>query len=267
MIVRNLLTNITPVASFALGDKNNQPKKVSITKLVIEILIFIAVTISNLIFFNGFWMTILKISLTFISLGLLDFISDLLIKYICVNSEKKRKEIYDIKIQKINEENEAIRKANLGITAETEKFFDNSILLFNEFKYVFDSFKPNLNLESKNEKRVIDKFEEFLKELEELNGKLSKDNIDSTYITTLYDVHLPKLLEYSKRFSASIISGILTQKQIIEFSNLIEVFRTKIDNHAEYLQNKEEDDFLIKMQALNEDIIPEYDGSEEENHE
>ena len=74
------------------------------------------------------------------------------------------------------------------------------------------------------------------------------------------------MLDYSKTFFEHYHANILTSKEISEFSNLLEVFRVKIANHAEYLKNKVEDDFLIKMKALNEDVIPDFDGSEANNN-
>ena len=52
-----------------------------------------------------------------------------------------------------------------------------------------------------------------------------------------------KLLEYSKCFLEHFNSNILTSNEVSEFSNLLEVFRVKIANHAEYLKNKVEYDY------------------------
>lgn len=242
-------------------------RRISIVKLIIEIIIFNAITVFSLINFNGFWPAILKVTFTFILLLASDFLTDKMIKNICISSEKLRKAKYDAKVQKLKENNEAIKRAKAGITEEIQEFLDNSKSLYNELHRTFESINKILNMEAKDSKRVINKFKEVLNELDILNGKLSDNNFESTYITTLYEIHLPKLLEYSNQFVTYLNSNTLTQKQITEFANLLEVFRVKISKHAEYLQNKIEDDFIIKMRALNEDVIPDFDGSEVKNNE
>lgn len=240
---------------------------ISISKMIFEIILFSLVTVFSFINFKGFWLTLLTIVLTFIFLLASDILSDKLIKYICIRSEEQRKHNYSIKVEKLKEENEAIKRVKDGITEEIKEFLDTSKFLSNELHATFESIKDKLNIDLKIEKRVVDKFQEVLKELEILNGKLSKHNFESTYISTLYELHLPKLLEYSKQFLSYRNSNTLTQKQIAEFSNLLEVFKVKISDHTKYLQNRIEDDFVIKMKALNEDVMPDFDGSEVENNE
>lgn len=235
---------------------------ISIVKLILEILFFSTITVFSLIYFNGFWLTICRIFFAFIFLLTSDLLTDKLIKWLCVTSEERRKREYDIKVQKLKEENEAIKRAKAGITEEIQEFLDYSKSLLNELRKTFETIQDKLNLDQKEEKRVFDKFQETLRELEILNTKLSENNFESSYITTLYEIHLPKLLEYSKQFLTYLNSNALTLKQIVEFSKLLEVFRVKISNHTEYLQNKIEDDFIIKMKALNEDVIPDFDGNE-----
>lgn len=238
----------------------------SVMKMILEGFCFIAFSIFFIANFTGLWPTIFKIVVTFITLCLFDVGSEFLIKFIFDKTEQIRKKKFDAKVIQIQEENEAIRKANLGITKETEKLFDNSVTLYNELNFIFENISSKLDENSKTEKRVINKFKVVLDELKTLNSKLSIDNVENIYITTLYDIHLPKLLDYSKTFFEHSHANILTSKEISEFSNLLEVFRVKISNHAEYLKAKVEDDFLIKLKALNEDVIPDFDGSEVTNN-
>lgn len=239
----------------------------SITKMILEGLSFVAFSIFSIHNFTGLWPTIFKIVIAFIALCIFDVCSELFIKFVFDKSEQIRVKKFDAKVKQIREENEAIRKANMGITKENEKLFDNSVTLYNELNFIFETINSKLDLNSKIEKRVVDKSKEVLNELKTLNSKLSIDNIESTYITTLYEIHLPKLLDYSKRFFEHSHSNILTQKEIGEFSNLLEVFRVKISDHAKYLTAKVEDDFVIKLKALNEDVIPDFDGNEVSNNE
>lgn len=240
---------------------------ISTIKIIFEILLFSAITVFSCIYFSNFWRTILTIAFTFTFLLTSDILSDKLINFLCVNSEKNRRKKYDMKVQKLKEENEAIRRARAGVTEEVKKFLDYSNSLFNELTATFDSIKSDLNMDSKEEKRVVTKFQDTLKELEILNSKLLDNNFESTYLSTLYEIHLPKLLEYSNQFLLYLKSNILTSKQIVEFSNLLEVFRVKISTHTEHFQKKVEDDFIIKMKALNDDVLPDFNGSEVKNDE
>ena len=242
-------------------------KRISTVKWLYEILVFCLVTVLNLINFSKLWLTLLILFLTFIFLLLFDLCTDHIIHSIFIYYEKRKREKYDIKVKQLQEENEALQRAKAGITKEVQEFLDSSKVLHQKLSLLFENIQSNLVPTEKNKQRVIVKFQEVLKELEILNGKLSKDNFESSYITTLYEIHLPKLLEYSLLFSEHLTSGTLTSKQIVEFSNLLEVFKLKISKHTEYLQQKIEDDFLIKMKALNEDVIPDFDGSEEQNNE
>lgn len=242
-------------------------KKLSIVKLLLEIILFSTVTVLSLIFFSNIWTTILRILFTFTFLLTSDILSDKLIEFLCLRSERIRREKYDLKVQKLKKENEDIKRAKAGITEEVQKFLDFSVYLFSELDSTFISIKDKINMEEKEGERVIVKFQATLKELEILNSKLSENTFESSYISTLYEIHLPKLLEYSKKFLSFLNSDILTQKQTIEFAKLLEVFRVKISNHTEYLENKIEDDFIVKMKALNQDVIPNFDGSEDNKDE
>lgn len=239
-------------------------KRISILITIIEIALFILSASFAWVHFGGFWITVLKLVITFGGLLIFDFFSDRLIELICNSSEKKRKNKYDIKVQNLKKENEAIQKANAGITQEMQEFLDNSKSLFNGLNHIADSIKDYVYI---YDEKVSIKFEAVLKELKFLNEKLYKDTFESSYISTLYEIHLPKLLEYSTEFLNYLNSNTLTEKQIVEFIKLLEVFRVKISSHTKYIQNKVEDNFIIKMTALNQDVIPDYDGNEEQNDE
>lgn len=242
-------------------------KRISIVKLLYEILVFCLVTILNLINFSKLWISLLIVFFTFIFLLLFDLCTEHIIHSFFIYYEKRKRKKYDIKVKQLQEKNETLLRAKAGITKEVQEFLDSSKVLYQKLSLLFENIQSELVSTEKNEQRVILKMQQVLKELEILNGKLSKDNFESSYITTLYEIHLPKLLEYSLLFSEHLSSGTLTSKQIVEFSNLLEVFKVKISKHTEYLQQKIEDDFLIKMKALNEDVLPNFDGSEEQNNE
>lgn len=236
-------------------------------KILVEAVSFIASIALSILHFHTFWKTSIAIVSIFVVILFLDWMTDIVIYKICKKSEQNRKNEYNQKVKTLQEQNEAIQKANAGITEEVDKFLKYSDKLLNELIMVYNSVKDSQNLQSKEGERVLKKLEGVNSELAILNKKLSTGNIESSYISTLYKVHLPKLLEYSKQFEELLGFGSVTVNQVVKFSDLLEVFRIKIANHTQYLQDKAEDDFIIKITALNEDVMPEFDGSEVDSNE
>lgn len=232
-------------------------------KFSIEALLLIGISVSTIIPFKGFWYSVLLIVLAFAVLVVLDIISDKICKNILENKELARKQKHDETVKQIQADNEAIRKRKLGITEELERFLNDASSLVKEFKDCFSSLKELSETFSDEEKRVYNKLNSVIIELTNLNGKLSKDNFETTYISTLYNVHLPKLLEYTDKFLAFRKEDNLTKEQIVSFGDLLEVFRIKISNHTKYMQEQTRDDFTYKIVALNESVLPGFDGSEE----
>jgi len=240
---------------------------VSKIKLIIEFILLLAIMSCSIFYFHTFWKPAFCGITAFIIIMIIDNYSDKIIRKACAKAEVKRRNEYREMIEKLNKENEAIKRANLGITEELQKFLDDSNNILNELRNNYNIIEDNMGLQSKEGERVLEKLADVNSELEILNKKLSKDNFETSYMSTLYKVHLPKLLEYTKRFVELLNSKTISQNQIIKYSDLLEVFRIKIANHTQYLQDKAEDDFIIKITALNEDVMPEFDGSEVETNE
>ena len=236
-------------------------------KILVEIASFITCIALSMVHFHTFWKTSIAIFSIFIVILFLDWMTDKIIYKICKMSEEKRKNEYNQKVKTLQGQNEAIQRANAGITEEVDRFLKYSDNMLNELIMIYNSVKDLQNLQSKEGERVLKKLEGVNSELAILNKKLSTGNIESSYISTLYKVHLPKLLEYSRQFEELLNNGTATVNQIVKFSDLLEVFRIKIANHTQYLKDKAEDDFIIKITALNEDVMPEFDGSEVDSNE
>ena len=224
----------------------------------------IASTIYNLVFFISLIQTIIAIVCTFTTILLIDIFSDIILKNLLKNIEKNRRLKYDNEVEKIKEQNERIRKEKLGITDEFQDFIDYSKSLYAELSEIFSNLKESFNLYSKSEERIIIKSENILEELLKLNNKLSMFNYEDTSISPLYKLYLKKLLAYSNQTLELSKKGNLTEEQKVRFANLLEVFRKKLSDENTYLDNKTEDDFLAKIEALNKEVIPEYDGGESE---
>lgn len=232
-------------------------------KFSVEALLLIVAAVCSFIPFKGFWHSVFVIAPVFAVLVLSDIISDKIFKNILTKKELARKQEYDTTVKQIQEDNEAIRKRNLGITEELERFLNDSAILIEKLKEAFSRFREASEIFSEDEKRADEKMQAVITQLDILNQKLSKDNFESTYISTLYNVHLPKLLEYTNKFLELRKEDNLTKEQIVNFADLLEVFRIKISNHTKYMQDQTRDDFTYKIIALNESVLPGFDGSEE----
>lgn len=230
---------------------------------IIELIIFSVFSVFSLNSYEGFGMSLLVLVITFICIIAIDCIANYFLHRYFLKSELKRKQAYADEVEKIKAENESIRKAKLGITQELEDFLSHSSLLLDSFSRILNELNESEKLISKEGKRFLTKLQAVISELEKLNSKISKDNFEITYINTLYNLHLPKLLEYLQKFLELLNSNSLTEQQVIEFANLLEVFRTKLAGHATYMEQQVGDDFLIKVQALNKTVLPDFDGSEE----
>ena len=192
--------------------------------------------------------------------GLDKLTDNLLVKYY-ENKEIKRFEEYENGLKKIEEEE--IKALKEGLTDEESEFYVFAKNLYSSLNKRYEEIEKSEVLVSKDGKRVKDKFKEVLKELDSLNNKLSIENIGTSYVKTLYKLHLVKLVELSDKFIDLLEFEEITDQQIIEYSNLLEVFRKKISDNQIYLSEKAEQDFIIKMLALNEDVDPSYSGESE----
>lgn len=232
-------------------------------KFSIEALLLIGISISSFVLFKSFFNFLLVSIPVFVVVILLDIISDKICKNVLEKKELARKREYDTTVKKIQADNEAIRKRKLGITEELERFLNDASSFLKELEDCFSSLKEFSETFSEGEERVYNKLNSVIIELTNLNKKLSKDNFETTYISTLYNVHLPKLLEYTYKFLELRKEDNLNEEQIVSFGDLLEVFRIKISNHTQYMQEQTRDDFTYKIAALNESVLPEFDGSEE----
>ena len=140
-------------------------KKISIIKIILEILLFALVIIFTFTNFKGFWLTTIGIALTFTILLVTDILTDKLISYICISLEERRKHKYSLKVEKLKKENESIKMVKDGITEEMKNFLDNSKYLFDELNKTFESTKDKLNMESKMKKEFLINFKVCLQNL------------------------------------------------------------------------------------------------------
>ena len=225
-------------------------------------ILLIGFTVYNLIFFSSLIKTLISIICIFTGVLLTDIFSDIILKNVLKKAEKNRKLKYDKEVEKIKEQNEKIRKEKLGITDEFQNFIDYAASLYAELSEIFNDLKTSLNSHSKSEERIIKKSDNILEEFLKLNNKLSMFNYEDTSISPLYTLYLKKLLAYSNQTLELSKKGNLTEEQKIKFANLLEVFRKKLSDENTYLDNKTENDFLTKIEALNKEVIPEYDGGE-----
>ena len=245
---------------YVLTSKMQCPRfrsKVSVIKGIVEF------GLAPLLFLLGFGtLKFLIGSLLYIPIifGLDKLIDELLIKYYEAK-EIKRFEEYENGLKRIEEEE--LKALKEGLTDEESEFYDFAKNLYSSLSKRYEEIEKSKLLVKNDGKRVKDKYTEVLNELDSLNKKLSIENIGTSYVKTLYKLHLVKLLELTDKFVELLDTGEITNQQITEYSNLLEVFRKKISDNQIYLSEKAEQDFIIKMLALNEDVDPSYSGESE----
>lgn len=234
----------------------------AISKFVLSVILLICAIVYNFIHFSSFWNSVLIMAVLTSSIIFVDVISDVILKKLSLHLENRRKQKYNRKVASIEEQNKIIRKQMLGISDEYETFIANSKSLYSSLERVSKKISSIFNYDSKVEERIKQKYEEVLKELSALNEKLSMYNYEDSTIVPIYNVYLPRLKDNSYYLIELLKKDKLTENQKVEFSNLLEVFRKKLNDENEYLDCKLEQDFITKMEALNKDLLPEYNGGE-----
>ena len=237
--------------------------KITIPKFVLSLILLIGSIVYNFIYFTSFWTSVLYLAITTASIILFDIISEVILDHLFLFVEKRKKQKYDITVESIKEQNKQIRKKQLGISDEYEAFIDNSKAILSCLERLFESIKDLFDSPTKVEERIKQKFEDMLKELSSLNEKLSIYNYDDSTLVPIYNVYLRRLMENSNYLIELSHKNKLTENQKVEFSNLLEVFRKKLENENSYLDHRLETDFITKMEALNKDLLPEYNGGED----
>ena len=215
------------------------------------------------------WLNIWYSLLACIGLIILQELFEKILEKFFVFIEKKRRNNFDKKVEKIKEHNQLLEKAKNGSTKEFEEFekvIDNCMIVINEsYKKINDIRNSSNDIEtSKEDLRVYEKYTKFLQNIQELKAFITPTNFKDSAISTFYNVYLTTLVinidSYIKRYKASKI----TVDNKVEFGNLLEVFSKKCELLSNQIQEKEAENFSYKMKALNKTVLPDDDGSEEE---
>lgn len=235
----------------------------AVSKFVFSVILLICAIVYSFMHFSSFWNSTLIMAVVTCSIIFVDIISDVILKHLSLHLENRRKQKYNRKVEQIEEQNKIIRKQMMGISDEYEAFTSNSKVLYSLLEKVSKEISSLFNSNSKYEERIMQKYGEVLNELSALNDKLSMYNYEDSTIVPIYTVYLPRLKDDSYYLIELLKKDKLTEKQKIEFSNLLEVFRKKLENENSYLDHRLETDFITKMEALNKDMLPEYNGGED----
>lgn len=240
-------------------DCTKNMEKINLSKVIVFSLTALGFLVFYLVNFTGFWRTTGKLFLTLAIIAALDFCTDLLLKIIFEKLEKKRVATHNSIVNKLKVENEAIRRENLGITDEVQNFYNNAENLYNNLSEVFENIQKKLSSNNRSESNeyitINNKMIILLNELKDLNEKLlSPFTLESKYLGNFYRNNLPKLLDHSYYFLNNLSTNLLTQKQISEFINLLDLFINKLGKFKNYFQNEVESDFLNKLNSLSSDI-------------
>ncbi|MGN1298437.1 MAG: hypothetical protein ACI4UE_00410 [Candidatus Scatovivens sp.] len=249
-----------------MKQKTDCPKisrKVYTIQMVAEIILLVGICLGSYFLFKNFWILLVTACIVCVFNIFIDSALEKKIEEKSFENEKERKRAYKEEVSRIVKENELLKRKKNGESEEYIQFTENILKLTISLEDIIDKIKNQEVQDSKERKRVKEKCGKLMEELNSLNEMMNPKIFQTTYIQTLYCIHLVRLLDNMQEYYNLDLQNKLTDKQIKEFGNLLEAFIQKIANHHEYLYTQQEDDFIIRMKSLNQSVLPESDGSEE----
>ena len=224
----------------------NNCKRIGKNILIMEIIIgviaeILIISLSYIIFHS----IALSISLAVLAVAAMfycdeNFVDEIIRKKFA-SAETKRKEEYDAKVEEIKRHNEILERQERG---ETEEYL---------------SFKNQVNeitekLDERIESFSNDKFVDFVSSLKCLNSQITPANFEYLYIQTFYNIHLISLIQNIDTYLDKYFEGQTTIREIEAFENLIDSFDKRISQIIKSLREADEEEFIKKMNSLQEGI-------------
>lgn len=171
------------------------------------------------------------------------------------NYEKKVENLEAIKRQKMKEEErqqEKEKELYKGINEAKEMFESLSNEYFDRLKNI--TSKSKLDDVNVKKKKLLRSYKDFLKNVEDLLEHVNLNNFYLSEVKVLFQIHLPKLIEYISIYIEAVETGKEIESQVEELTKLLETFTEKVAWIKENLNNSEAENLIYKMQALREVI-------------
>lgn len=237
--------------------------RIEIMQVIILTSIEVAGIAAVFLLTKRFWLSFILAVLIFLVVMATDSLIEKLSWAISHKRENARRSKYEESVKKIKAENDVIVRAANGETEEYDQFKNHIKTLMKALRDAQNKVLKEAKYKSTHERdRVDQKFSEVLENLEELNKKISVHVHEAGYVQAFYVVHLPALIANTNQYIELDQQNKLTDKQIVEFGNLLNVFSKKIASLEDYIKTQEEEEFIRNMKALNQTVLPDEDGSE-----
>lgn len=166
--------------------------------------------------------------------------------------EDGRKTAFDKNVEAIKATNESIRRKANGETDEYIAFKNKAIQLTQKFFEQKEKICSTLTNDDEKENMFKKLFSNLYNNLNELTDKISPTTYEYEFIQKFYNSHIPTLIEsIDKYYSKSEHS--LREK--VSFEKLIETFDKKIENVHTALNEETENDFVSKMEDLQNQML------------
>lgn len=169
--------------------------------------------------------------------------------------EEERKISYDKTVEAIKTNNESIRRKANGETDEYIAFKNKADQLTQEIFEQKEKICSNPTIEEDKKENAFKKlFSDLYNNLKDLTDKISPMTFEYPYIQKFYNAHLPTLIEsIDKYYSKN--EGEHSLREKVSFEKLIETFDKKIENVCTALNEQTENDFISKMEELQNQML------------
>ena len=169
--------------------------------------------------------------------------------------EEQRKINFEKEVETIKSNNESIRRKMSGETEEYIVFKEKAIKLTQK---VFEQKEKVCAIITNEEDEKANTFKKLFSSLysnlRDLTDKVSPATFEYAYIQKFYLEHLPSLIESMETYYAKNEDD-LSVREKVSFERLIEAFDKKIENVSNALAEQTENEFVSKMDALQNQML------------
>lgn len=238
-----------------------------------EMIIFLAVEIYGIFKFASVDKDVLTLSGIAIAYTIILIIFEALVskitKSISELIEINRRKKYEIKVEKIKESNEKVKRMQNGETEEYLEFVEKAQKITNEViesYYLTRQRKMDSSITDKffeENKSIVDKFQDLSSEIEKITLRINPKNYHPNYkfLQTFYYSYMKALLEKMKIYRELYEKGKLTAFQIEEYSKLMDNFINKVKLCDKKIDEIEGQEILDDIRQLNNMLLSDDNNS------
>ena len=205
---------------------------------------------------------LLSLAYTIIFMVGMDIISSLIefaVDKIFEKFEKFRENSYKKKVENLKmlrrQQEEEEHNQQEKEKKKYEEIDEAKKLFFRLEKEYFDNLEDAISksqIDKENKKNFFKKYQNFLKSIKDLLEQVNTKNYYVSEVKILFQVHLPKLMEYIDVYVDAIETDKESKSQREELAKLLEAFTEKAIWTKDNLNKAQAENLVYKMQALRE---------------